>query len=300
MNDDVTTPRADPAEARTAGGTKTGRTEARNDPAQKAHTQAKGPRLGPVAHTVALVRTVIYSVTATAFFIGTTLLCLWVAFFPPDKTRWLFKWWASADLFLLRLLCGQHYEVRGKHNIPHGPALVASKHQSAWETISLIPILPRTSIVLKQELLRIPIWGWYARFYGMISIDRSAGAAALKLLAKDAQRVTGKGMQLLIFPEGTRTAVGAAPDYKPGAAYLYDKLQIPLVPVAHNSGLFWPHGRFVRYPGMITIEFMEAIPAGLPRKVANERMIDAIETASTRLAQDVVQARSARSAAAKV
>ncbi|MEM6761340.1 MAG: 1-acyl-sn-glycerol-3-phosphate acyltransferase [Pseudomonadota bacterium] len=243
----------------------------------------KGRRKHALPHAIALLRSVAYSVTATVFFLVMTACCAFVVFFPADRMRFLLSWWAAGDLFLLRVLCGQRIEVRGHENIPKDAALVASKHQAAWETMALVPMLPRGAIILKKELLRIPIYGWYARYYGMIPVDRAGGTAALKKLAVNAAAAAAKGVQILIFPEGTRRMVGAPPDYKPGAIFLYDRLAVPMVPVALNSCVYWPRRRIVRYPGTVVVSFLPPIPPGLNRKEAQHRLQDAIERETDRL-----------------
>lgn len=254
----------------------------------------KDPRRRGPAYAVALVRSAIYSVVATAFFIVLSLICLPAMLFPPQRTRFCLELWAAGDLLLLRLICGQKLEVRGLHNKPDGPALVASKHQAAWETMALVPMLPKGSIILKKELLKIPIYGSYARYWGMISVDRGAGPSALRQLAIDSQAALDKGFQIVIFPEGTRRPVGAPPDYKPGAFFLYEKLKVPMVPVALNSGVLWPHRQFVKYPGTITVSFLPAIEPGLPRAEVKARLQDAIERETDRLVAEAM----ARQAAA--
>lgn len=252
-------------------------------PAGATADDPQGPRRDGLAHAVALVRSAVYSAVATVFFVLVTLAMSPVLLFPKSRTRWALNGWAAADLVLLRVIVGQRIRVLGRENIPAGPALVASKHQSAWETMALLPLLPNGRVILKKELLSIPLYGAFARHYGMISVDRSAGAAALKQLAIDAERVIADGGQIVIFPEGTRRALGAPPDYKPGAIFLYDRLGVPIVPVAVNSGLLWPRHRFVRYPGTVTVSFLPPIPPGLDRKVAQRRLIDAIETETARI-----------------
>ncbi len=254
----------------------------------------KGPRRHGLPHIVALVRSVAYSIATTIMFLMLSLLFMWVMLLPRGRTRLLLDVWGRLDQFLLRILCGQKIVVRGEHNKPVGPALVAAKHQSAWETTALIPMLPKGVVILKKELLKIPIYGWYARYYGMIPVDRAGGAAALKQLAEDAKRSVAEGYQIVIFPEGTRRLVDAPPDYKPGAIFLYDRLKVPMVPVALNSGLLWPRRRMVRYPGVITISFLPAIPPGLPRAEAQARLQDAIERETDRLVAEERRRQAAR------
>ncbi len=251
----------------------------------------KAQRRTGIAYAVALVRSVIYSVVATTFFIVMSIICAPAMLFPARHTRFVLTTWASGDLLLLRIICGQKIAVRGLANIPDGPALIASKHQSAWETLALVPMLPRGVVILKKELLAIPLYGWYARYYGMIPVDRGAGTAALKQLAVDAKAAVGKGFQIVIFPEGTRRPVGAPPAYKPGAVFLYDQLDVPVVPVALNSGVLWPHGKIVRYPGTITVSFLPAIPRGLPRAEVKARMEHAIERETDRLVAEALSGR---------
>lgn len=249
------------------------------------------PRRTGVAHAAALVRSVIYSVAATVFFIVMSIICSPVMLFPARHTRIILRLWTQGDIVLLRVICGQKVAVRGLENLPDGPALIAAKHQAAWETLALVPMLPRGVVILKKELLSIPLYGWYARYYGMIPVDRGAGPAALKQLAIDAKAAVAKGFQIVIFPEGTRRPVGAPPDYKPGAVFLYDQLRVPMVPVALNSGVFWPYKQIVRYPGTITVSFLPAIPPGLPRAEIKARMQHAIERETERL---VAEARAMR------
>lgn len=243
----------------------------------------KTPRRQGLAHWTALARTVVYSTVATTYFLVTTLTLSFVLLLPAERTRRLFILWARGDLFLLRLICGQSVRVLGSPNIPDGAALIASKHQSAWETLAFIPLLPKGAVILKRELLSIPIYGWFARHYGMIPVDRAAGPKALRRLAVDAEGARREGHQIVIFPEGTRQSLGAAPDYKPGAIFLYERLKVPMVPVALNSGRLWPKGRFVRYPGTITVSFLPPIPPGMPRAKVRERLESAIEAETARL-----------------
>ncbi|MBJ3777183.1 lysophospholipid acyltransferase family protein [Acuticoccus mangrovi] len=248
-----------------------------------ADPSAKGPRRPGLAHAVAVARTAVYAVLATAYFIAMSVGGLWSMLFPARRMRWVMTFWIRGDLFLLRLIVGQRVEILGRQNLPTGPAIVAAKHQAAWETMVLVVLVDKGTTILKKELLAIPLYGWYARFFGMIPVDRSKGAAALKDLVVRARAAMDDGFQLVIYPEGTRRLPGAPPDYKPGTAYLYDQLKVPIVPIALNSGMFWPRRRFVRYPGTITLSVLPPIPAGLPRKEAAQRMQDAIERETDRL-----------------
>ena len=194
--------------------------------------------------------------------------------------------WAKTSLWLLRVLCGTKIEVRGRENIPEGAALVAGKHQSLWETFAILPLLDDPAMVLKKELTYIPFFGWFIFKFKMIAVERSAGRVALKNLMRRAEEEIARGRQVVIMPEGTRRAPDDPPDYKPGAAALYGILDVPCVPFALNSGLFWPRREFLRCPGTIVIEFLPPIPAGLSRKVFQPRLQEAIETATARLVSE--------------
>jgi 1-acyl-sn-glycerol-3-phosphate acyltransferase len=182
---------------------------------------------------------------------------------PRRLTVWAANKWARLILFGLKHIAGLGMELRGR--LPEGASLVAAKHFSVWETIALLVVLRDPAIVLKRELLFIPLYGWYCLKQEMIPIDRRSGASAIRRMHAAARRALGLGRPIVIFPEGTRRKPGAPPDYKPGVAALYTLLGAPCVPVAHNSGLYWS-GWLLRKPGTIMVEFLEPIPPGLPRR----------------------------------
>jgi 1-acyl-sn-glycerol-3-phosphate acyltransferase len=216
-------------------------------------------------------------------------------FLVPRKTAIkALQHWARTSLWLLKVICGIGMEVRGREHIPRGAALVASKHQSLWETFAILPLLDDPAMVLKHELSYFPFFGWFIFKFRMIRVERSAGPSALKRMIADAKEATLSGRQIVIFPEGTRRSPDAPPDYKPGAAALYLNLGLPCTPVALNSGLYWPRRKFLRYPGTIVIEFLPAIPAGLRRKEFSARLERDIEEASRRLVAECVQKANAR------
>ena len=213
----------------------------------------------------------------------------WFLFTPRRWSMAALKLWARTSLWWMKLIAGTSYEVRGKQFIPKGASLVAGKHQSFWETFAILPLLDDPAIVLKRELLWIPLFGWFAAKFKMIAIDRGAGTAALKSLIKNAGLAAKAGRQIIIFPEGTRAAPMAPPDYKPGAAALYMRLGLPVTPFALNSGLYWPRRRFERYPGTIIIEFLPPIEPGLPRKQFSARLKQTIEENVNRLCKEALQ-----------
>jgi 1-acyl-sn-glycerol-3-phosphate acyltransferase len=198
------------------------------------------------------------------------------------------KWWARTTLIMLRVIVGLELEVRGRENLPEGPALVAVKHQSALETFALMPELPDGAFVLKRELLWIPFFGWFLKRLDMIALDRAKGVDAMLQLMTQADRAARQGRQIVIFPEGTRRPVGAPPHYKSGVSHLYDRLKLPCVPVAVNAGVFWPRRAWRKRQGRAVIEFLEPIPAGLSRAVFERTMRERIESASDSLALEAL------------
>lgn len=211
------------------------------------------------------------------------LLCSPLLLGPRSWARGCFALYRHLVFAGLRVLCGIRFEVHGSEHIPSGPALVASKHQSMFETLAFWHILPDPAIILKKELKYLPFFGWYAMKLKNVAVDRAAGATALKAMLRAARERAHEGRQIVIFPQGTRVEPGEAETYKPGVAGLYGAMEVPCVPVALNSGLYWPPSGFVRRPGTIIIEFLEPIPAGLPRARFMEQLEHRIETASNAL-----------------
>jgi 1-acyl-sn-glycerol-3-phosphate acyltransferase len=193
------------------------------------------------------------------------------------------RWWSGTVLALARAIAGIDYEIRGAEHLPRQPAIIAMKHQSAWDTLAVPVLLGDVAIVLKRELLWIPCYGWYVRKAGMIPVDRGAGATALKAMIRRARAVVAEGRPIVIFPEGTRTAVGTKRAYHPGVAALYTQLGLPVVPIAVNSGLFWPRRSFLKRPGRIVVEALPPLRPGLERKAFLTELQSRIEAATERL-----------------
>lgn len=193
------------------------------------------------------------------------------------------KLWSKFVLFGLRWIAGVKVEVRGLEHRPTGPALIAAKHQGMLDVIAPFAFLDDACFVMKKELMPLPFFGWFAWKTRMIAVDRSAHSKALKDMVRQARARHAEGRQILIFPEGTRGEIGAAPDYKPGIAALYRDLDSPCWPLATNSGVHWPAHGFKRYPGTIVFEFLPPIPAGLKRAEFMTELENRIETASTAL-----------------
>lgn len=191
--------------------------------------------------------------------------------------------WSRGVLVLLRVICGLDYQLRGREHLPDGPAIVAMKHQSAWDAIAMPVLFEDAASIIKRELAWIPFYGWYTMKAGSIAIDRGAGSRALKRMVADAARVKAQGRKITIFPEGTRGAVDETRPYLPGVAALYQYLDLALVPVAVNSGLFWKRRGFLRRPGTVLVEILPAISPGLERHAMMERLRTEIEYATARL-----------------
>lgn len=205
-------------------------------------------------------------------------------FFLPYRVLLAFiRSYARTSLWLLRIVCGIKVEWRGIENIPRGACIIACKHQSAWETFALYAVLRDPAYILKRELMWIPLFGWYTWKAGLIPVNREAGLAALSRMTARARQELARARQIVIFPEGTRRPPGAEPIYKPGIAYLYSKADVPCVPLALNSGLFWPRRSLRRVPGTIVVEALEPIAPGLDRKAFAARMESALEEATARL-----------------
>ena len=188
-----------------------------------------------------------------------------------------------ASMWLLKVICALGCEVRGREKLPAGACLIAAKHQSAWDTFGLIPVFRDPAMVMKAELGAIPLYGWFSHKFEHIFIRRDRGPTALKQLIRDARQRAAAGREVVIFPEGTRRPPGAQPDYKPGFLALYEGLALPCVPVALNSGLFWPRRSILRYPGTIVVEILDPIPPGLERAQARRLIQERIEAACGRL-----------------
>jgi 1-acyl-sn-glycerol-3-phosphate acyltransferase len=194
--------------------------------------------------------------------------------------------WSAGNLAILKFCTGLGYELRGRENLPIGPAIIAMKHQSAWDTFAAPVLFYDSAAVIKRELGWIPIYGWYVMKAGSIAVDRGAGARALKRMLAAAARIKEEGRKIVIFPEGTRGAVGETRPYLPGVAALYQYLDLALVPVAVNSGLFWKRRGFLRRPGTVLVEILPAIAPGLDRHEMMARLQAAIESATSRLVEE--------------
>jgi 1-acyl-sn-glycerol-3-phosphate acyltransferase len=193
------------------------------------------------------------------------------------------RFWAQGVLWLLRVIVGLDHRIVGLDRVPSGGCIIAMKHQSAWDALILPIVLRDPAVIVKRELLLLPVYGWYAARAGSIGIDRKSGAAALRRIIAAARPVTAEGRPVVIFPQGTRVAPGAALPYQAGVAALYQALDLPLVPAAVNSGWFWGRRAFVKRRGRIILEFLEPIPPGWPRHRLMAELEERIETATRAL-----------------
>lgn len=202
----------------------------------------------------------------------------------PRRYIWIaVRSWAAANHTLLKWICGIEHEIIGAEKIPADGIIVASKHQSAWETFTIAALLPDPTFVLKRELQWIPLFGWYTLKARLIPVNRGARMAALEQIATGARDKIRDGRQIIIYPEGTRRPVDAPPTYKYGVAHLYGELGVPCVPVALNSGLYWPRRSLRLTPGKIRMEFLDPIMPGMDRMAFLKHLEAEIEAATARL-----------------
>jgi 1-acyl-sn-glycerol-3-phosphate acyltransferase len=213
------------------------------------------------------------------------VLALPVLIMPRPVLLRFVRFYLAGAAWLFKHVAGTDFRLVGQAHIPAEPCIIAAKHLSFWETI-ILPLLMRSpAIVLKQELMRIPLWGWYAARYGNVPVDRGGRARAMIKMLTAARRVLHEQRDLLIFPQGTRLSLGEWRPYKVGVAGLYQELGLPILPVALNSGVFWSRSGKLLRTGEITLEFLPVIPAGLERAEMLAQLEERVETATNRLVQ---------------
>ncbi|HWX62300.1 lysophospholipid acyltransferase family protein [Bradyrhizobium sp.] len=229
------------------------------------------------------LRSLLFNILFYPVFVFWAVIALPTLMLPRAALMKVASWWARSNILLMRVICNIKVEFRGVEKIPKGPLIVAAKHQSMWETISLLRFFDAPFFVLKRELTWIPLFGLFVVKANMIAIDRGAGGRALRAIMRRAEEEVRHGRQFVIFPEGTRRPVGAPPHYKSGVSMIYADCGVPCLPVALNSGLFWPRRTFMRYPGTLVVEFLDPLPPGLPRGEFMARIETVIEEATGRL-----------------
>ena len=231
-----------------------------------------------------IIRAIIFNICFYAFCAFMMIFCIVHVYLLPRKYgKPTVDLWARGCMWLEKIICGVNVEIRGLENIPEGGLLVASKHQSSWDTFGLIPEFPDPAYVYKRELGWIPVFGWYVLKWKMIPIDRSKRSKAIPEMIERARAAVNSGRQILIFPEGTRRPVGAEPIYKQGIVRLYSKLNVPVLPVALNTGISWPRRSFLHYPGTHIVEFLPPIQPGLSNEEFLKVLVERIETATEKL-----------------
>jgi 1-acyl-sn-glycerol-3-phosphate acyltransferase len=235
------------------------------------------------ADSMLALRSLVFSILFYGYFALSAVAAAAISLISPKSLPPFARFWSRTWLAMYRAICGVSYEVRGIENVPHGGCLLAVKHQSVWDTCALFAIFERPVFVLKSELMFIPFFGWALARLGCIPVKRGTGKSALDNMVRGTRTALAQGKQVVIFPEGTRTMLGQAANYKTGISHLYTALNVPCVPVALNSGAFWARHTFLRPPGTIIIEALPAIPAGLHRKEMFDLLVEKIESASERL-----------------
>lgn len=249
------------------------------------------------------MRTVIQAIRTALFylvFIGqTAILAIIIGIIGLIAGRTRFTWalaqyWCWSNVRFLRIIAGVNTEVTGQENIPPGGCIIASKHQSDWDVFAIFPHTGRPAYIVKKELMNIPFFGWAARSLDCIEIDRSRGAEAIPEMMRQAHAALARGCRIVIFPEGTRKAPLAPADYRQGIVRMYTELNVPVVPVALNSGLFWGRNSLVIWPGLARGAFLPAIEPGLSPDVFAARLRAAIETRSDALSLAAIDSGLAR------
>jgi len=232
----------------------------------------------------AFLRSVAYELLRFAITVIFAVISLLTFAFKPITRYRIITAWSHLVVGMAWVICGVRYRVIGKDNLPASPAIVLSKHQSAWETLAYQIILPPQVWVLKRELLRVPFFGWGLAMMSPIAIDRGSAARALKQTLEQGRSRLSDGWWIVIFPEGTRTAPGKRGRYHLGGAWLACKTETPVVPIAHNAGSVWGRNAFIKYPGTITVSIGPVIePAGMDPNAVNRKAEDWIENEVSRL-----------------
>ena len=232
------------------------------------------------------LRSLVYNVFLFTWLTLVLIVLVPFGFMPRRYMRAIILYWARTNQAALTAITGLDCEVRGRENLPDGPVVLACMHQSFWETAFLLTLFENAAFVLKKELLSIPLWGWYSRRWGNVSVERDGAASALRKMLREARDRIAAGRPIVIFPEGTRVAPGERRPLHVGVAALYVGLAVPVVPVALNSGVFWGRRAFLKYPGVITLEFLPPIPAGLDKRVFLAELQSRFEGASMRIRQE--------------
>lgn len=214
------------------------------------------------------------------FMVLTPLFSLLVILFRPFgfSASWIWaKMWSKSIFLLLRVLCGIRIVIEGKEHMPDHACVVVAKHQSAAETVAMPILVPPYTWILKRELFNIPFFGWALALMGTIGIRRGSPREAIKQVIQDGTAMLEKQRWVVIFPEGTRSAVGSTGNYQPGGVILAQKAKAGILPMAHNAGALWPKRGFIKKPGTITFRFLPYIPAGEVNAVRRNDLLKQLE-----------------------
>ena len=235
-----------------------------------------------------LVRSVLFNIV---LYLNFTVLA--IVFSPiivlPQRWGWpVVRLWARSSLWWHRLICGSKEEVTGLEHRPEGGYIVACKHQSAWEAFRLVTIVDKPAFIVKRELMWLPLFGWYMARFGQIPVNRGKRSAALTAMTEHARRAIANGQQVIIFPEGTRRPPGIEPRYRYGIVHLYKELGVPCLPIALNSGLYWPRRSMIHVQGTVRVEILPPIESGLNPTAFAKRLEADIESATARLIDEAV------------
>ena len=238
-----------------------------------------------------IIRSLAFNVAFYASLILQMLFWAPYYFLSPRRRAWFVpKFWARSSLWLYEKIARTRSEITGQENLPEGSFILAPKHQSFWDAIAFFPYLEDPLYILKRELTWIPFFGWYVLKMRMIPVDRGSRSRALKAVSAATRTEMARNpRQLIIYPEGTRRAPGDVPGYKWGIVELYTQLGVPVVPVAHVAGLYWPRRKFMRYPGTIKARFLKPIPPGLDKDAFMGRLVAETEAACDALLVEAAQ-----------
>lgn len=231
-----------------------------------------------------ILRSTIFNIAFLGGSLFYSVFLLWLMVLPQKLAYRAVRLYFLYVDFITRHIQGITFEARGLENLPKdGCYIVAAKHQSAYETLKLMLVLDNPAFVLKRELAWVPLWGWYPLKLGMIAIDRGSGTKAMASISRRAKKIKAAGRPIILFPQGTRVAVGVKAPYKFGMAKLYRDLKVPVVPMALNSGVFWPRYGWIKKPGKVIFEFLPALPADMPPSQMMETLEQQLESESDKL-----------------
>jgi len=230
-----------------------------------------------------VIRSILFYAFLSVWTIFMGIICLPYLFVSNSHIRKPINFWIMGIFKLLEVICNITHEIRGRENIPNHSVLIASKHQSAFETFALFFYLKKSIFIHKKQLFFIPIFGQYLKKTNMISINRSEGAAAMRKMLREAKSKIAGGYSIIIFPEGTRKIPGDKPNYKTGFIGIYNETESEILPIAVNSGHYWPKHTFIKTPGKIIIKILEPIPAKLKKNEVLEKIESVIEEETNKI-----------------